>query len=59
MAEHWLQTQGPNVITLFEAECIDPIMAATSTWDGVFEFGFVPAVGADEGMEIARRLAAA
>jgi len=59
VAEYWLQTQDPNVITVFEADSIAPIMAATSPWDDVLEFTIVPAVGADEGIEIARRSATA
>ena len=58
VAEYWLQTQDPNVITVFEADSIAPIMAATSPWDDVFDFTIVPAVSAEEGMEIARRLMA-
>ena len=59
MAEYWLQTPDPNVITVFETDTIAPIMAATSPWDDVFEFRIVPAVGAEEGLEIARRFMAA
>jgi hypothetical protein len=59
VAEYWLQVQDPNVITVFEAESIAPIMAATSPWDDVFDFTIVPAVSAEEGLEIARRFGAA
>jgi hypothetical protein len=58
IAEYWLQKQDPNVITVFEADSIVPIMAATSPWDDVFEFTIVPAVSAEEGLEIARRFGA-
>ena len=57
-AEYWLQTQDPNVITVFEADSIAPIMASTSPWDDVFDFTIVPAVSAEDGMEIARRFMA-
>jgi hypothetical protein len=59
LAEYWLQTNNPNVITVFEADNIAPIMAATSAWDDLVEFTIIPAVSAQEGMEIARRAAAA
>ena len=55
LSEYWLQIADPNVITIFEADDIAPVMAATSPWDDVFEFTIVPAVSADEGLEIARR----
>ena len=58
VAEYWLQIQDPNVITVFEADSIAPIMAATSPWDDVFDFTIIPAVSADDGMEIARRFMA-
>jgi hypothetical protein len=59
VAEYWLQTQDPNVITVFEADTIAPIMAATTPWDDVFDFTIVPAVSAEEGLEIARHMMAA
>jgi hypothetical protein len=58
VAEYWLQTQDPNVITVFEADGIAPIMAATGPWDDVFDFTIVPAVSAEDGLKIAQKMLA-
>jgi hypothetical protein len=57
IAEYWLQCPNPTVIVISEADDIAPIMAATSAWDDVFSFTVVPAVTAEQGMELARRMA--
>jgi hypothetical protein len=59
VAEYWLQIPDPQLIAVVEADNIAPIMAAITPWDDVFDFTIVPAVGAEEGMEIARRMMAA
>jgi hypothetical protein len=56
IAEYWLQTPDPQIIVISEADSIVPIMAATSAWDDVFSFTVVPAVTAEQGMEIAKRM---
>jgi Domain of unknown function (DUF3303) len=56
IAEYWLQTPDPQIIVVSEADSIVPIMAATSAWDDVFSFTVVPAVTAEQGIEIAKRM---
>jgi hypothetical protein len=56
IAEYWLQTPDPQIIVISEADSIVPIMAATSAWDDVFSFTVVPAVTAEQGIEIAKRM---
>lgn len=54
--EYWLQTGTPTIIAVVEADDIGPIMAATSAWDDVLSWTVVPAVSAEEGMELARQM---
>ena len=56
IAEYWLQTSDPNVIVIAEADSIGPIMAATAQWDDVFDITVVPAVTAEQGMELAKAM---
>jgi hypothetical protein len=56
VAEYWLQTPDPNIITIVEADDIAPIMAGTSDWDDVLSWRVVPAVTAEQGMEAARKM---
>ncbi len=56
VAEYWLQIPDPNVISIVEADDIGPIMAGTSQWDDVFTWRVVPAVTAEQGMEIAKKM---
>jgi len=54
VAEYWLQHTDPNVIVIAEADDIAPIMAATAAWDDVYSFTVVPAVTAQQGMELVK-----
>jgi len=56
IAEYWLQTPDPNLIAVVEADDIASIMAGTSQWDDVYSFQVVPAVTAEQGMEIAKKM---
>ena len=56
IAEYWLQTPDPQVITFVETDDLAPIMAATSQWDDVFTFRVVPALTAEQGIEMAKRM---
>ena len=58
IAEYWLQTSDPNLVVISEADTIAPILASTADWDDVFSFTTVPAVTAEEGMEMARKMMA-
>ena len=57
IGEYWLQTDDPKIIVISEGDDIAPIMAATGAWDDVFSFTVVPAVSAEQGLEIAKRMA--
>lgn len=56
MAEYWLQTPDPNLVAIVEADDIAAIMAGTSQWDDLLSFRVVPAVTAEQGLEIAKKL---
>ena len=58
IAEYWLQTPDPNIISILEAGDIAPIMAGTSDWDDVLSWRVVPAVTAEQGMEMAKKMMA-
>ena len=58
VAEYWLQTTDPACISIVEADSIAPILAAVSAWDDVFDITVVPAVAADEGIQMARQMMA-
>lgn len=56
IAEYWLQTDNPRLISIVEADDIASVMAATSAWDDVFSFNVVPACTAEQGLEIAKKM---
>jgi len=56
VAEYWLQTSDPAVITVAEADSVAPIMAAVAQWDDVFDITVVPAVTAEEGLQLAQQM---
>ena len=56
VAEYWLQTPDPAVIAIAEADNCAQLMAATAGWDDVFSITIVPAVTAEEGMEIVKKM---
>ncbi len=56
VAEYWLQTGDPVVISIFEADSVAPIMAITTEWGDVFDITVVPAITAEEGLELAKQM---
>jgi hypothetical protein len=56
IAEYWPQTNNPSVISIFEADNIAAIMAATMPWTDLFEITIVPAITAEEGLKLASQL---
>jgi hypothetical protein len=53
--ECWLLTDEPKVITIAEADNVASIMRAMGDWDDVFELTAVPAMTAEQGLELARQ----
>ena len=56
IAEYWLQTNDPTVISIAEADSVVPIMAALTEWGDVVDFTVVPAITAEEGLELAKQM---
>ena len=56
VAEYWLQTDDPTVVAIFEADSVAPIMAVTTEWGDVFDITVVPAITAEEGLELAKQM---
>ena len=56
IAEYWLQNYDAELVVVAEADSIAPILAATSAWDDVFSFTVTPAITAEQGLEIAKRM---
>jgi hypothetical protein len=56
IAEYWLQTDNPKIVIVVEADSCAPMMAAISAWDDVFSWTVVPAVTAEQGLEMATQM---
>ncbi len=54
VGEYWLQTSDPAVIVIAEADSAAPMMATIAQWDGVFDITVIPAITAEEGLELAK-----
>ena len=56
IAEYWLQTDNPIVVSIIEADSVAPIMAITTEWGDVFDITVTPAITAEEGLELAKQM---
>ncbi len=56
VAEYWLQTNDPAVISIFEADSVASIMAINVEWGDVFDITIVPAVTAEDGLGLLRQM---
>ena len=56
VAEYWLQSSEVNVVAVFEADNIAPIMAITSEWGDEFDITVVPAVTSQEGLKLVQQM---
>ena len=57
IAEYWLQTNDPTVISVLETENTAPLMQISAEWGDVFDITIVPAVTSEEGLQLAQRMA--
>jgi len=55
VGEYWLQGD-PTVISILEADSVAPIMAVTTEWGDAFSITVLPAVTAEEGLELAKQM---
>jgi len=56
VAEYWLQTPDPSIVIVANADKVATLMAMTAAWEDLYDIRIVPAVGAEEGLEIAKRM---
>jgi hypothetical protein len=56
VVEYWLQSSEVNVVAVFEADTIAPIMAITSEWGDEFDITVVPAVTSQEGLKLVQQM---
>lgn len=56
LAEYWLNTTNPQIITIFEADSTAPMSLVSSSWDDVYDITVTPAVTAEEGIKIAQQM---
>jgi hypothetical protein len=52
IAEYWPLSGEYQVVTVFSAESVAPLMEIEFEWDDVFDMTVMPAVSADEGLRI-------
>lgn len=56
VAEYWPMTADPTVVSIFETDSVAPIMAILAEWGDVFDITVVPAVTAEEGLQLAQQM---
>jgi hypothetical protein len=52
ISEYWPLSGEYQVVTVFSAESVTPLMEIEFEWDDVFDITVTPAVSADEGLRI-------
>jgi hypothetical protein len=52
IAEYWPLSGEYQVVTVFSADSVAPLMEIEFEWDDVFDMTVTPAVSADEGLRI-------
>jgi hypothetical protein len=55
LAEYWLETEAPRVVSVIEAQSMDPFGQIRMDWGDMFEIEVFPAVTGEQGMEMARQ----
>ena len=54
LAEYWLETYSPGVVSVIEADSVAPFGALRMDWGDLFAIELVPAVTAEQGIEMLR-----
>ena len=55
LAEYWLETEAPRVVSIVEAESMDVFGQIRMAWGDMFEIEVFPALTGEQGMEMARQ----
>jgi hypothetical protein len=58
VAEYWPMSTEAAVIAVTEADNVAPIMRAIVDWDDVFDVTVLPAITAEQGLEMAKQMQA-
>jgi hypothetical protein len=56
IAEYWLQSASPDVVSIFEADSSVPILATVAVWGDVFAINVFPAITAEDGLKLAKQM---
>ena len=56
IAEYWLNSPDPTVITVFEADSEATVVQYTVEWSDYFAITIVPAITVEEGMEMGKKM---
>jgi len=60
LGEYWLLTAEPaTLILISESEEAGSILSAIAEWDDLFDLTVVPAMTAEQGLELAKQMASA
>jgi len=51
IGEYWLQSGEIAVVSVFEADSFDPIMAISGEWSDEFDITIVPAITGEDGLK--------
>jgi hypothetical protein len=54
IGEYWLQHSDPRLVSIVETDDVGQLFAATTEWEDHFAFTIVPAVTAEQGLEMIR-----
>ena len=55
LREYWLETDSPRVVSVFEAEGMEPMGQIRMEWGDLFEIEVFPAVTSEQGMQMLRQ----
>jgi hypothetical protein len=59
LAEYWLQGNDPaepQLVTIVETDSLAAVMASIAAWDDVLSFKVFPAVTAEQGLDICKKM---
>ena len=56
VAEYWLETPNPAVIAISKADHIGQLWAMATDWHDLFDITIVPAIAAEEGLELLKQM---
>jgi len=55
LGEYWLSCNDPRVISIYEIDRVELIMALYAEWEDYFDIRVFPVVTGEQGMELAKQ----